>query len=252
MRKRFSGSMIMVAVAAGSVVISAPTTTASAQAPANSGAPPAPVLKTPWGEPDLQGIWTDETDTPLQRPARYANQEFFTEAQRAEIDRARSELLSRERRAERGTERDVSGSYNNVFVSFKRTGARTSLIVDPPDGRIPPVTPQAQKIAAAEREFRLALLQSTETCKNKEAACSGGKYDPTRSPLFDELPPRYTTTRMNRNDGPEDSSLAERCLTGGLPEFGTNNGSFRRIVQTPGGIAIFYDVGQKGGNVTSS
>src|SRR6516162_9520356 len=75
--------------------------------------------------------------------ARYANQEFFTEAQRAEIDRARSELLGRERRAERGTERDVSGSYNNVFVSFKRTGARTSLIVDPPNGRIPPLTPEA-------------------------------------------------------------------------------------------------------------
>jgi len=37
-----------------------------------------PDLKTPWGEPDLQGIWTDETDTPLQRPAQYANQEFFT------------------------------------------------------------------------------------------------------------------------------------------------------------------------------
>jgi hypothetical protein len=49
---------------------------------------------------------------------------------------------------------------------------------------------------------------------------------------------------MNRNDGPEDSSLAERCLTGGLPEFGTNTGSFRRIVQTPGGISIYYDVGQ--------
>jgi len=201
-------------------------------------------MKTPWGEPDLQGIWTDETDTPLQRPARYANQEFFTEAQRAEIDRARSELLSRERRAERGTERDVSGSYNNVFVSFKRTGARTSLIVDPPNGRIPTLTPQAQKIATAEREFRLALLQSTETCKNKEVACSGGKYDPTRSPRFAELPPRYTTTRMNRNDGPEDSSLGERCLNGGLPEFGGPTGSFRRIVQTPGGIAIFYDVGQ--------
>src|SRR5437762_7016357 len=92
---------------------------------------PVPMLKTPWGEPDLQGIWTDETDTPLQRPAKYAGQEFFTQAQRAEIDRARSELLGRERRAERGTERDVSGSYNNVFVSFKRTGARTSLIVDP-------------------------------------------------------------------------------------------------------------------------
>jgi hypothetical protein len=136
MRKRFSGSMIMVAIAAaaGCVVISAPTTTASAQAPAASGTMPAPAPspKTAWGEPDLQGIWTDETATPLQRPARYANQEFFTEAERTELDRLRSEVLGRERRAERGTERDVSGSYNNVFVSFKRTGARTSLIVDPP------------------------------------------------------------------------------------------------------------------------
>jgi hypothetical protein len=249
MRKRFSGSTIMVAIAAatGSVVISAAlTTTASAQAPAASGATPAPApsLKTAWGEPDLQGIWTDETATPLQRPARFANQESFTEAERAELDRMRSEVLSRERRAERGTERDVSGSYNNVFVSFKRTGARTSLIVDPPNGRIPPLTPEAQKIASAEREFRLAMLQSTETCKNKEAACSGGKYDPTRSPRFAELPLRYNTARMNRNDGPEDSSLPERCLTGGLPEFGGPTGSFRRIVQTPGGISIFYDVGQ--------
>jgi hypothetical protein len=248
MRERFSGSLITVAIAAAaaSAVISAPITWAWAQAPAASGTTPAPApsLKTAWGEPDLQGIWTDETATPLQRPARYANQEFFTEAERAELDRVRSEVLGRERRAERGTERDVSGSYNNVFVSFKRTGARTSLIVDPPNGRIPPLTPEAQKIAGAEREFRLALLQSTETCKNKEAACSGGKYDPTRSPRFAELPPRYSTARMNRNDGPEDSSLPERCLTGGLPEFGGPTGSFRRIVQTPGGISIFYDVGQ--------
>src|ERR1700757_2905211 len=244
MRERFSATMITVALASavGAVTFAAITGTA-AQAPGASATLSAP-LKTPWGEPDLQGIWTDETTTPLQRPAKYANQEFFSAAERAELDRVRSEVLSRERRAERGTERDVSGSYNNVFVSFKRTGARTSLIVDPPNGRIPPLTPEAQKLVAAEREFRLALLQSTETCKNKEPACSGGKYDPTRSPRFAELPPRYTTTRMNRNDGPEDSSLAERCLTGGLPEFGTNNGSFRRIVQTPGGIAIFYDVGQ--------
>jgi hypothetical protein len=95
---------------------------AQAQAPAASGATaaPAPSPKTAWGEPDLQGIWTDETATPLQRPAKYANQEFFTAAERAELDRVRSEVLGRERRAERGTERDVSGSYNNVFVSFER------------------------------------------------------------------------------------------------------------------------------------
>ena len=116
---------------------------------------------------------------------------------------------------------------------LKRTGARTSLIVDPPNGRIPPLTPEAQKIAAAEREFRLALLQATETCKNKEPACSGGKYDPTPSPRRAEPPPRYNTGRMNRHDGPEDSSLAERCLTGGLPEFGVRRsaasaGSCRR------------------------
>jgi hypothetical protein len=242
MRDRLSGLMISVALAAAAVgvvvAVSIPQT--SAQAPAAS----VTALTTPWGEPDLQGIWTDETDTPFQRLPKYADQEFFTAAQRAELDRARSELLARERRAERGTERDVSGSYNTVFVSMKRVGARTSRIVDPPNGRMPALTPEAQKIAAAEREFRLALLQSTETCKNKEAACNGGKYDPRRSPRFTDLPPRYNVARMNRNDGPEDSSLAERCLTGGLPEFGTNNGSFRRIVQTPTGIAIFYDVGQ--------
>src|SRR5215475_8367488 len=230
MREKFSDSMMSVAIAvlAGSVVVSARMTPASAQTSAASGTPLAASSspKTPWGEPDLQGIWTDETTTPLQRPARYANQAVFSEAERAELDRVRSEVLGRERRAERGTERDVSGSYNNVFVSFKRTGARTSLIVDPPNGRIPPLTPEAQKLAGAEREFRLALLQSTETCKNKEAACSGGKYDPTRSPRFADPPLRYNTARMNRNDGPEDSSLGERCLTGGLPEFGGPTGSF--------------------------
>src|SRR5712671_3287186 len=187
MRDRFSGSMLTVAIAAAAAgaLVLAPMTRTSAQAPSP---------KTPWGEPDLQGIWTDETATPLQRPTRYANQDVFTEAERAELDRVRSEVLGRDRRAERGTERDVSGSYNNVFVSIKRTGARTSLIADPPNGRIPPLTPEAQKFAGAEREFRLALLRSTETCKNKEAACSGGTYDPTRSPRFADPPPRYNTT----------------------------------------------------------
>src|SRR5260221_12223775 len=123
--------MVAICVIAVSAGILPPISRASAQTPPNAGALPALMLKTPWGEPDLQGIWTDETDTPLQRPPKYADQEFFTEAQRVEIDGARSEILGRERRAERGTERDVSGSYNNAFVSFKRTGTRTSLIVDP-------------------------------------------------------------------------------------------------------------------------
>jgi hypothetical protein len=227
-------------VIASAFVVAIHAPAASAQAPAA-----APMLKTPWGEPDLQGVWTDETDTPLQRAPKYANQEFFTEAQREELDKERSALLLRDKRVERGTELDVAGAYNAVFMSIKRTGARTSMIIDPPNGRIPPPTPEAEKIAAADREFRLALLQATETCRTKSVACSGGQYDPTPSPRRVDRPPRYNTARMNRHDGPEDSWLNDRCLTGGLPEFGTAyGGSFRRIVQTPGGISIFYDVGQ--------
>jgi len=235
---------VAIAAAAAGALVSVPVTRASAQAPAASVTPPAPALTTPWGEPDLQGIWTDETDTPLQRSPRYATQEFFTEVQRAELDNERSALLRRDRRVERGTELDVAGAYNALFMTQKRTGARTSMIVDPANGRIPPLTPEAQKMAGADREFRLALLQATETCRSKSVACSGGKYDPTPSPRIAELPPRYNTARMNRHDGPEDGSLPDRCLTGGLPEFGAATGSFRRIVQTPGGISIFYDVGQ--------
>src|SRR5215470_11565948 len=149
MRDRFSGSMVTVAIAAAAVsaAISVPVTRTSAQAPppypppqAGEGRMGAP-LKTPWGEPDLQGIWTDEFDTPLQRPAKYANQEFFTEAQRDELDKQRSALLTR-----RATERELAGAYNlAVFTSAKHTGARTSRVVDPPNGRIPPLTPEAQK-----------------------------------------------------------------------------------------------------------
>src|SRR5262245_51879253 len=102
--------------------------------------------KTPWGDPDLQGIWTDETATPLQRPTRFANQEFFTEEQRADLDNQRSGALGRDKRGEKGSELDVAGAYNAEFNSVKRTGSRTSMVVDPPDGRIPALTPEAQKI----------------------------------------------------------------------------------------------------------
>ncbi len=233
-------------IAAGVVVLSALIASASAEAQvASAPTPVAATPRTPWGEPDLQGIWTDEADTPLQRLAKFANQEFFTDAQRAEIDSLRAGLLARDRRTERGTEADVTTAYNSVFLTVKRVGARTSLIVDPPNGRIPPLTPEAAKLAAADRAFRLALLQSTETCRKNLAACNGGTFDPTPSPRRLEQPPRYNVGRMNRQDGPEDVTLGERCLPGGLPEFGTAfGGSFRRIVQTPGGISIFYDVGQ--------
>ena len=135
---------------AGLALALEPITRTSAQAQVPIPTALSPVLKTPWGEPDLQGIWTDETDTPLQRPTKYATQEFFTEAQRAELDKTRAALAGKDKREERGTELDVTGSYNDVFRSRKHNGVRTSRIVDPPNGRIPPLTPEAQTAAAAD------------------------------------------------------------------------------------------------------
>ena len=88
MREQFSGSVMTDAIAAMGVgaVILLFIMPARAQDPEGSAIAAASTLKTPWGEPDLQGIWTEETDTPLQRPAKYADQEFFTSAQRVELD----------------------------------------------------------------------------------------------------------------------------------------------------------------------
>jgi len=228
----------------GSFVGAAGASGEGAQAPAaintaGAAAITGPAPTTTWGEPDLQGIWTDDLQTPLQRPAQYANKEFFTDEERAELDRQRGALLRRDQRVTRGSERDVAGAYNAVFQSVKPTGKRTSLIVDPPEGRVPPVTPEAKQRNDRAREFRLALLQATETCKKHEAACAGGKYGPP-SPRRAEVPPFYNTGRLNRADGPEDRSMLERCMGAVLPDFG----GYRRIVQSPGSVAIFYDVGQ--------
>ena len=99
MGDRFLNSVATVAIAAAAVgaVVAVLGTQTSAQGPA--------AQKTAWGEPDLQGIWTVEYDTPLQRSPRFANQEFFTEEQRAEFDRLRS-AEPRPRRARRARHRD--------------------------------------------------------------------------------------------------------------------------------------------------
>src|SRR5436190_2177946 len=195
-------------------------------------------LKTAWGEPDLQGIWTDEYQTPLQRPAKLAGKQFFSDEERAALDAERAAIELRPR-GEQGSERDVAGAYNQVYMSIKRTGRRTSLIVDPPDGRIPSLTPDIRKQMAADREYQFALLQATATCKSQEPGCRGGKYGPP-SPRREEVPPRYSTANINRVDNPEDRSMSERCMSAVLPDFT----GFRRIVQSRETVSIFYDVGQ--------
>src|SRR5256885_1082712 len=134
MGNRFSTSMVTIAfaAAAASTAFSVLAPRTSAQAPVSSNT----ALKTAWGEPDLQGIWTEEFDTALQRPARYANQEFLTEAQRQELDKQRAAHYGDDPRQERGSAVDVGGAYNTAFLSIKRAGARTSMIVYPPNGRL--------------------------------------------------------------------------------------------------------------------
>ena len=256
MKHRFLTSIGVVAVI---TVMSLSLTTVLGQAPTanpktgtatNTTAPP---VKTIWGEPDLQGIWTDDYQIPLQRPAKFAGKAFFTEAELAELDRQRAAILRRDYRAARGTEADVGGAYNAVFISVKHTGRRTSLIVDPPDGRIPAMTPAAAKMRSDVREFQLALLQATQLCKQNQAgpgtpvrngvaggaSCAGGQYGAPSPRRFDRAP-YYVTAGLNRADGPEDRNLSERCMSAQLPDFS----GFRRIVQSPGQVSMFYDVGQ--------
>ena len=209
-----------------------------------------PSLRTSWGEPDLQGIWTRDVDIPLERPAKYANQEFFSDAERRDLDRQISDIIKRdstEERRARGTERDVNTEFaQEPFTIHLPVGRRTSLVVDPPDGRIPGLTPEAQKKRDAFRQFQLALLQPTEACKEHHPGCAGGKYGPV-SPRRNETPPSYigagANAGINRANGPEDRTLTERCLNGTLPAFGNFIGGFSRIVQSPGVISIVYDVG---------
>src|SRR5215471_8886984 len=107
-------------------------------------------LKTPWGDPDLQGIWNNPYVTPLERPKEFGTRQYLTKEEIAEAERKlveRAKDPGRDRRDGAGTEKDVARAYNNHWFgdpSVNR-GTRTSLIVDPPDGRIPPLTPEAEK-----------------------------------------------------------------------------------------------------------
>ena len=161
------------------------------------------VRRTPWGDPDLEGIWTNATLTPLQRPPELAAKEFFTLEEAAQFQRTRIEQTNADRPLPPGQ----VGAYNDVFfergTSIVRS-RRTSLVVDPSDGRIPALTPEAQK--------------KVEARQKREAV----------SPA----------------DGPEDRWLTERCILFGatvpmLPEPYNNN---YRIIQSPGYVTILVEM----------
>lgn len=197
-------------------------------------------FQTAWGDPDLQGIWSNPVVTPLQRLEAYGTREFLTAD---EIATEESEIfeysqqLGRDNREGSGTERDVARAYQDHWFgdpSLNR-GRRTSMIIDPLDGRIPVLTLEAQDSIAEKTEYLQALLQGT----------SGGRAGPI-SPRRAEQSPDYNLDRMNRADGPEDRSSGERCFGYNLPVF-LQSGTFggvARIVQSRDAVGINYDMGQ--------
>lgn len=244
MRHRIRGLMaVAAACAAVAIVLTVETRPIAGQAPlATSNT----AIKTAWGDPDLQGIWTVEDLVPLERPAG-VTKEFYSpeEAKKLDAARATKSVFGNAVRGERGSEADVAGAYDAVFTSQRRTALRTAMITDPPNGKIPPLTAEAQKRAADFREYQRALLQGTEACKKGEIpGCTYAAPSPRRN----ELPPSYPSAGVgpiNRADNPEDRGLSERCLAGGIPDFrGGFTGIHRRIVQTPGQVVIFFDTGQ--------
>ncbi len=94
-----------------------------------------------WGHPNLEGIWLDVYATPFQRAPELGDREFATPEERATRDQANMGNAGRDRREGVGTPQDVSEAYNAVYTSVKPAGPRTSLVVDPPNGRIPALTP---------------------------------------------------------------------------------------------------------------
>ena len=227
MRRRLLESLGVATVLA-TVMVLLQLTAVSGQAPS----------ATAWGHPNLEGIWLDVYSTPFERAEEVGDRELATAEERAARDEARMVNPGRNRRGQ-DSRRDVAGAYNAVYTSAKPAGPRTSLVVDPPNGRVPALTAEAQRQDEVQREWSLMLLRNTKTCQNNERGCDGGEYGPPSPHRFDAAP-FYNTSRMNRHDGPEDQSSGDRCMSGRTPDF---NG-FRRIVQGADSIAIGYDTGQ--------
>jgi len=109
---------------------------------------------TAWGDPDLQGIWSFATITPLERPREFQDRAFLSNTEIAVANQNAATRASSERRAELTPERDVALAYNQFWWDRGKSTGRTSLIIDPPDGQVPRKTPTAQARIDAARDVR--------------------------------------------------------------------------------------------------
>src|SRR5262245_16563675 len=167
-------------------------------------------LKTPDGKPDLQGTWSFATVTPMERPANLANKEFFTEAEARAYEKDVVERNNKDRR-DGSAEADVGRAYNDFWwdsgTKVVKT-RRTSLVIEPSSGRIPPILPAAQQ---RQRE-------------------------------------RASVNRGHEFDGPENRPLPERCLIlqgAGPPITPTAYNNNVQIVQGAGYVALLIEMGHE-------
>jgi hypothetical protein len=159
------------------------------------------------GQPDLEGVWTNPTLTPLERPDEFAGKEFLTEKEAADYVNRTLQRVSSDRR-DGGAQVDVNRSYNEFWRDRGNNlvaDRRTSLIVDPPDGKIPPFTPAARERVEKAR----------------------------------------TWIEAHATDGPEGRSMPERCLawaTAGPPMLPGPYNNETQIIQGPGYVAIVNEM----------
>jgi len=216
MRRVFASVGICALVLLPAIALAGQSAAGSAtNSPAANWTPP----RTPDGKPDLQGIWDFRTVTPMERPAEFANKAVLTEQEAADYERRiveeRNADTNRERdkKTSRGTVNgteitaDVALAYNDFWWDRGTTvvgSRRTSLVVDPPDGRIPPLTAEAR-----------ARIEKLEAARERPA------------------------------EGPEDRSVAERCLLGfnaGPPIVPGGYNMNIQIVQTPTHVMIMNEM----------
>ncbi|MBM64319.1 MAG: hypothetical protein CL484_15325 [Acidobacteria bacterium] len=173
--------------------------------PAAAGRPPAgsPAPMMPWGVPDLQGVWDHGTATPLERPDRYEGREFLTAEEVVQTNVEATTFATSERRGELSPQRDVGLAYNQFWWDRRLSDGRTALIIDPPNGTIPPQTSAAEDRAEARR--------------------SNGR-------------PR------ENSENPEDRNLWERCLSRGAIRLGGVYNNNIQIFQTENHVAILMEM----------